>query len=186
MKLFKFENYEVTVAPAALTLKPFKKIWDRDKSKSKDRAIQELSFLYFYCDPRSDYQYITDDETRMEAVKKGLGLGNDWKPDALLNAAVEFYRSFDSNAARLLRRAAKEIDKAEQILDSMQPTDYKSIKEQFAAMKMIPELANMIMDAEKALNTEEEYGEATGSIEKGMFEDGLDEVAEYVKQNSLS
>lgn len=186
MKLFKFENYEVTVAPVALTLKPFKKIWDRDKSKNKERAMQELAFLYFYCDPRSDYQYITDNETRMAEVKKGLGFSEDWKPDAALNTAVTFYYSFDSNAARLLRRATKEINKAEEVLDSMSPTDYKSIKEHFAAMKMIPELANMITEAEKALNTEEQFGEAAGSIEKGMFEDGLDEVAEYVKQKSLS
>lgn len=184
MKLFKYEGYEVRVAPEALLLAPFKRLWNRDKSKTKDKALLELSFLYFYCDPRSDYQYITDDETRMEAVKKGLGLGDDWKPDTMLNAAIVFYHSFDSNAAKLLRRAAKEIDKAEQILDNMTPTDYKSIKEQFAAMKMIPELANMIVEAEKALNTEEQFGEARGSIEKGMFEDGLDEVADWVNQQS--
>lgn len=182
MKLFKYEGYEVRVAPEALTMKPFKKLWDRDKSKAKDRATQELAFLYFYCDPRSDYQYITDDEMRMDAVKKGIGFADGWKPDAMLNAAIAFYGTFDSNAGRLLRLAAKEIDKAQTALDAMTPTDYKSIKEQFAAMKIIPEIASMIQDAEKALNTEEEYGEARGSIAKGMFEDGLDEVADYVKQ----
>ena len=66
----------------------------------------------------------------------------------------------------------------------MTPTDYKSIKEQFGAMKIIPEIASMIQEAEKALNTEDEFGEATGSIEKGMFEDGLDEVAEWVNSQS--
>jgi hypothetical protein len=184
MKLFKYEDYEVKVAPEALLLKPFKKIWDRDKSKHKDKATQELSFLYFYCDPRSDYQYITDDETRLDAVKRGIGFANDWKPDTIIKAAITFYNTFDSNAARLLRLAAREIDKAQQALDSMTPTDYKSIKEQFGAMKIIPEIASMIQEAEKALNTEDEFGEATGSIEKGMFEDGLDEVAEWVNSQS--
>ena len=47
MKLFKYEGFEVRVAPEALTLKPFKKIWDRDKGKSKERALSELAFLYF-------------------------------------------------------------------------------------------------------------------------------------------
>ena len=179
MKLFKYEGFEVKVAPEALTLKPFKKLWNRDKSKSKETALNEFSFLYFYCDPRSDYQYIVDDEDRMEAVKEGIGFSKEWKPDALLKAAISFYSSFDSNAARLLRLAAKEIDKAQTALDAITPTDYKSIREQFTAMKVIPEIASMIQEAEKALNTEEEYGEARGSIEKGMFEDGLDEVADY-------
>jgi hypothetical protein len=186
MKVFKYENYEVKVAPEALLLKPFKKIWDRDKSKNKERAILEMSFLYFYCDPRSDYQYITDNDTRLEAVKKGVGFSDDWKPDSALKAAIEFYGTFDSSAARLLRMAAKEIDKVQEAFDSMTPTDYKSIKEHMASLKVIPEIASMIQEAEKALNTEEEFGEAAGAIEKGMFEDGLDEVADWVDQQNKS
>jgi len=184
MKLFRYEGYEVSVSPEALLLKPFKVLWSRDKSKTKDKAMMELSLLYFYCDPRSDYQYITDDDTRLDEVKKALGFAKDWQPDAEIKAAISFYHSFDSNAAKLLRQAAKEIDKAQKVLDNMTPTDYKSIKEHFAAMKIIPELANMIQEAEKALNTEEQFGEAAGSIEKGMFEDGLDEVADWVETRS--
>ena len=181
MKLFKYEGYEVRVAPEALTLKPFKKIWDRDKSKGKDKAMEELSFLYFYCDPRSDYQYITDNGDRLEAVKEGLGFPADWKPDAALRVAIEFYGSFDTSAARLLRMAAKEIDKVQETLDAMTPSNYKELKEQISAMKMIPEIASMIQEAEKALNQEQEYGEASGSVEKGMFEDGLDEVSDWME-----
>ena len=180
MKLFKYEGYEVRVAPEALTLKPFKKIWDRDKSKSKETAMNEFAFLYFYCDPRSDYQYITDSEDRMDAVKEGLGLNSEWKPDSALKTAIAFYSSFDSSAARLLRMAAKEIDKVQKTLDNMTPSDYKELREQISAMKMIPEIASMIQEAEKALNTEEEFGEARGQIEKAMFDDGLDEVADWI------
>ena len=181
MKLFKYEGFEVRVAPEALTLKPFKKIWERDKSKNKEKAIEELSFLYFYCDPRSDYQYIIDSEDRLEAVKEGLGFPEDWKPDTVLKAAITFYGSFDSSAARLLKMAAKEIDKVQNTLDSMAPSNYKELKEQISAMKMIPEIASMIQEAEKALNTEEELGEARCAVEKAMFDDGLDEVANWVK-----
>lgn len=182
MKLFKYEGYEVRVAPEALTLKPFKKIWDRDKSKTKEKAVLEFSFLYFYCDPRSDYQYIADDNDRMEAVKEGIGFDKDWKPDIVLKAAIAFYGTFDSNAARLLRMASKEIDKVQATLDSMTPTNYKELKEQISSMQMIPRIASMIQEAEKALNTEEEYGEARGAVEKAMFDDGLDEVADWVNQ----
>ena len=176
MKLFKYEGYEVRVAPEALTLKPFKKLWDRDKSRTKEKALQELTFLYFYCDPRSDYQYIVDDEDRMEAVKEGVGFEKDWKPDAMLKAAIIFYGTFDSSAARLLKMAAKEIDKVQELLDGLKPTNYKEIKEQISAMKMIPEIASMLQEAEKKLNEEAEFGEAKGSIEKTLFDDGLDDV----------
>ena len=88
MRLFKYEGYEVRVAPEALTLKPFRKLWQRDKSKDKSNVIQELSFIYFYCDPRSDYQYIIDDDDRMKAVKEGEGLPDSWKPDKDVEAAI--------------------------------------------------------------------------------------------------
>lgn len=176
MKLFKYEGYEVRVAPEALTLKPFKKLWDRDKSKTKEKAIQELSFLYFYCDPRSDYQYIIDSEDRLEAVKKGEGLSDDWKPDAALKAAIEFYSSFDTPSAMLLRAASEAVEKVQKTLKDLEPDDTKSLKDYLTALKMIPEVAAMMKEAEKTLNEEMEFGEAKGSIEKTLFDDGLDNV----------
>jgi hypothetical protein len=47
---------------------------------------------------------------------------------------------------------------------------------------MVPQVAAMIQEAEKAINVEEEYGEARGQIEKAMFDDGLDDVADWVNQ----
>ena len=181
MRVFKYEGYEVKVSPEALTLRPFRKLWERDKSKNKEKAILEFSFLYFFCDPRSDYQFIVDDEDRLEAVKEGVGFEKNWSPDTTLKAAVAFYKTFDSSAARLLRMAAKEIDKVQDVLDKINPTNYKELKEQMSAMKMIPEIASMIQKAEKTLNTEDEYAEAGGSIEKTLFDDGLGEIAEATK-----
>ena len=176
MKLFKYEGYEVRVAPEALTLKPFKKLWSRDKSKDKEKAIMELSFLYFYCDPRSDYQYIIDDEIRMDAVKEGQGLPENWKPDAAVKEAITFYRSFDTTSAVLLRAAAEAVDKVQKLIKDLEPDNTKSLKEYLMALKLIPEVASMIQDAEKALNEEQEFGEAKGAMEKTLFDDGLDGI----------
>lgn len=182
MNLFKYEGYEVKVAPEALTLKPFKKLWNRDKSKAKEQATQELSFLYFYCDPRSDYQYIVDDDDRLEEVKKGQGFPEDWKPDATLKAAIDFYCSFDSSAGVLLKAAARAVKRIQETLDGISPSDIKSLKDYMVAVKLVPEVAAMIQEAEKKLNEETEFGEARGQIEKAMFDDGLDDVASWVKQ----
>lgn len=178
MRLFKYEGYEVRVAPEALTLKPFKKIWERDKSKNKDRAIQELSFVYFYCDPRSDYQYIIDDEDRLEAVKNGEGFPKNWKPDEELNKAIDFYRTFDTSSAILLRAAQEGVDKVQKALKGMDLADCeaKDLKDYMSVLKMVPEVATMLKDAEKAINDESEYGEAKGAIEKTLFDDGLDGI----------
>ena len=60
MRLFKYEGYNLNISEEALALKPFRAIWVRDKSASKERAITELGYVYFMEDPRSDYQYIIE------------------------------------------------------------------------------------------------------------------------------
>ena len=94
MKLFKYEGYKITIDPEAMLLKPFKKIWNRDKTASKDKAMMELGFIYFFCDIRSDYQYIVDLEERKNAIKLGEGMLDTWEPDNIVNEAIEFYNSF--------------------------------------------------------------------------------------------
>ena len=187
MRLFKYEGYEVTVAPEALTLLPFKKIWNRDKSKGKEKAYMELSFLYFYCDPRSEYQYIADSEDRLQAVIQGQGFPAGWKPDKDLQQAIDFYLSFDSPSAQLMRMTNKAIEKLKQKMEDidLEETDEKgkplvSIKEYTSTIKEILKLVPEIKEMEAALNSDIEEGEARGAIEKTIFDDGLDEVAEWV------
>ena len=53
MKLFKFEGYKVIIEPEALLLKPFRLIWERDKKETKEKAINELGFVYFFANELS-------------------------------------------------------------------------------------------------------------------------------------
>lgn len=39
MNLFKYEQYKVNISEEAFALKPFKQLWNRDKTKNKDKAI---------------------------------------------------------------------------------------------------------------------------------------------------
>ena len=94
VRLFKFEAYEVTIEPEAIMLVPFKTLYDRDKHKDKSMAKQELAYVYFFADPRSDYQYLVDPEVRSSEIIKGLGMPKGWKPDAAVQRAIDFYESF--------------------------------------------------------------------------------------------
>ena len=115
MKLFKYEGYKITVEPEALLLKPFKALWKRDRSLTKDKAMMELGFIYFFCDVRSDYQYIVDPEDRMKEIKLGEGLPEDWEPDKLVKEAIDFYNSFKSSSILLLEDTRKAVNKFRKI-----------------------------------------------------------------------
>ena len=178
IKLFKYEGYKLNISEEALLLKPFKEIWQRDKSKNKDKALQELGYIYFMSDPRSDYQYLVDEEERSKAIKEGEGIDSKWKPDKLVLDAATFYKSFKPTSALLLEDTRAMINgyrlKLREITTDMSNLDIKEIKDLGAVIKQIPSLIKDLDEAEKVLNSElKTSGRMRGSGEKTLFEDGI-------------
>ena len=179
IKLFKRDGYEIKVEPEALLLKPFKKIWNRDRSKDKNRAMQELGFIYFVCDPRSDYQYLVDLDTRMESVKQGEGLPNDWTPDQTVKEAMEFYSSFKPTSALLLEDTRFAVDKLRKLLREidLNQTDDKgkpiyTLNTVTATIKQVPSLVRDLDEAERSIAKEiAQSDKARGAQTKSIYED---------------
>lgn len=181
MKLFRYESYRVTISEEALILKPFKKLWDRDKTKNKDKALQELSYVYFMEDPASDYQYLVDREERSKAIIEGEGL-KDWKPDKAVEEAMAFYSSFKTTSALILedtRYAADNLRKSLRNID-LEATDDRgkpiyTVASIISAIKQVPQLVKELSEAERAVAKEmaENNGRVRGQKAKSIFEDGL-------------
>ena len=179
MKLFKYEGYKITISEDALLLKPFKEIWQRDKSKNKDRALQELGYIYFMSDPRSDYQYLVDEEERSKSIKEGEGIPNSWNPDKVVLDAITFYKSFKPTSALLLEDTRFAVDKLRKLLREIDltQTDDKgkpiyTLNTITATIKQIPSLVKDLDEAEKTLSKEiMESSKVRGSQEKSMYED---------------
>lgn len=176
IKLFKYEGYKVVISEEAFALKPFRQIWQRDKTVNKDKAIMELGFIYFFCDPRSDYQYLVDDRRRMDAIKEGEGLPPKWEPDRVVMNAMEFYKSFKPISALLLEDTRFMVNKfraklRELDFDSLEVREFKEIT---AIVKQITPLIKDLDEAEKALSSEmRNSGKMRGQGEKTIFEDSL-------------
>ena len=182
IKLFKYEGYKLNISEEALLLKPFKEIWQRDKSKNKDKALQELGYVYFISDPRSDYQYLVDEEERSKAIKEGEGIDSKWEPDKVVLDAITFYKSFKPTSALLLedtRFAVEKLRKALRDIDLTETDDKGKPKYTLnsitATIKLVPSLAKDLDEAEKALTSEiRNQGKMRGQGEKTIMEDSLD------------
>lgn len=176
IKLFKYEGYKIVISEEAFALKPFRQIWQRDKTINKDKALMELGFIYFFCDPRSEYQFLVDEKERMEAIKEGEGLPPKWEPDKLLIGAMDFYKSFKPISALLLEDTRFMVNKfrlklRELDFDSLEVREFKEIT---AIVKQITPLIKDLDEAEKALNSEmRNVGRMRGQGEKTIFEDDL-------------
>lgn len=179
IRLFKFEGYEVVVDPEALLLIPFKTLYDRDKNKDKRVAKNELAFVYFCCDPRSDYQYLVDEEVRAQEIIQGLGMPDGWKPDAAVKRAMEFYSSFKPMSAGLLEDTRYVVGKLRQELRNMDfdERDDKgkpvhTLQSITATLKQIPGLARDLDEAERTLSKDIiAEAKARGSQSKALLED---------------
>ena len=182
MKLFKYEGYRVIIEPEALLLKPFRVIWERDKKDTKEKAINELGFVYFFADPRSDYQYIVDEDERIKAIKEGEGLPDKWVPDKQVLAAIDFYKQFKTSSVLLLETTRMLVDK---LMKQMKGLDLDERDDKnkpifalntiTATIEKVQGLVVKLDEAEKTIAAElKSDSKMRGQGEKTIFEDNID------------
>lgn len=182
MNLIRLENYEIKVEDELLLLKPFKKKYSQDKSKDKSNFITFLMILYFVYDPRSDFQYIIDDDQRLEEVCTSNGIKIP-KFDSLEKECIELYKKLClTPSSELLRRTKIAVDKVGNFLENIDLTllDDKgkpvyTINSITTAIKQVPQLAKDLVAAEKAIKKDlEEGGRARGNYgNKTLMDDGI-------------
>ena len=181
MKLFKFEDYKLTISEEALLIKAFRDIWESDKSKDKSTATLELGVVYFMSDPRSDYSWIEDENEKLKAVIEQEGLPIKWKPSKMVLDAVKIYKELSATTASLLledtqvainkvRKFLRELDLSE--ADNKGKPKY-TVNAITGAIRDIPRLVRELADAEKAVTKEiEEQSRRKGNKTKSVTEDG--------------
>ena len=180
MRLIDLDNYELKVADEALLIRPIRELYEADKSKRKEGFYRQLSYIYFMVDPRSSYQYITDEKLRSDEIKKQEGFDDDWEPSPKLKLAMEQYASHVvTTQSLLLQDMRTSIDNLRKFLRDVNLNDLdKNGKPIYqvatitSAIRQVPELAKALAEAEKSLQKDfESEGAIRGNREKSMFED---------------
>jgi len=180
MKLFELDRdtYSVVYEPQTLTLKPFAAIFKRDRSEKKTKAVKELSFVYFYCDIKSDYMIHIDNSIRFKAIRADLLLDKNWKIDKVMQEAIDFYNSMSTSiTAEILadsRFTAKTLSNKMKTAVQEDDLSIDDMSKLMANITKIPTVVKALQTAEQAVLKEiEEAKGSIGSKEKAMFEDGL-------------
>lgn len=179
MKLFRFVDYKLEISEEALLIKPFRNIWKRDRSLQKERALAELGYVYFMCDPRSDFSYIIDDEERSKEIIKLEGIKNFKIDDEIEEAIVVYTQLTNTISALALKSTKKALNKLQLFLENIDLTetlDKGGMKYPLnmvaATVKQIPGLIAEVSKAEKDLAKElQEDSRIRGTGEKKVMED---------------
>jgi hypothetical protein len=107
MGLFNLLNNQVVIDPSVLPIPEFKKLWDRDKTKGKDSAFKELSYVYYVTDFNSPYSNIPE-EKRSGIIRDDFMKDPKWKPDEAIEEAIVKYRMLTRTPTMFLVEAVKE------------------------------------------------------------------------------
>lgn len=182
MELFELKNGVLTFSPVALSLEPFRVIWDRDKTKSKFTAILELSYVYYFADYKSDFIDIVDPEERQNEIINVVFPKSKWKPDSVIQVAIDFYRErSETITTKLLDNAMLGVHKISTYLSTVDLTetddrgkpihDAKKVADTIGALdKLVDSLAKIEEKVKKERQVKEKM---RGSTEKKLFEDGI-------------
>ena len=180
MKLFSLNtDYKVIWEPQTLLLAPFAALYKRDKTRDKIRATQELSFVWFFVDIKSDYKIHADLKERTEAIKADLRLPRDWAIDKVIQEAIDFYERMSSTVTSNILKdsihvANKLSKKMKEAVDAEGTLDISEISKLIDGVRKMPDVIKAIQEAEKAVLKEiAEASNNVGSKEKALFEDGL-------------
>ena len=68
MHIIEFQDFNIVPSPEIMLIKPFRRLWNNDRSERKEKFLQQISYCYFMLDPRSTYNYITDLEERAAEI----------------------------------------------------------------------------------------------------------------------
>lgn len=185
MKLIKYENFTLSISDEAYLVGPIRKLYNQDKTKSKDTFFKQMSLLYFVYDPRSNYAYITNEQDRIKEVEVQEGINKKdskkyWTAD--FKEAVKTYKELNKTTSLLLLQDTRvAVDKVREFLRQvdLSATDDRgkplyTINSVTTAIKQIPQLAKDLADAEKTLAKEiEENSKARGNSEMSLFDSGI-------------
>ena len=175
MKLFRRSDYKLTVEPIVFSIKAFKRLDQRDRTVGKTQLEKELSFIYFVYDPRSDLQFIVDEQERIERVKELIGFDSKFKIDSDLQKAIDVYMLMtNTTSSDLVNEIRLEIEKIKKYLRESEINDETFVKRTDIIIKMMS-LSDKLSDLERKVVREvEEISNARGDRAMTVLDQGFD------------
>lgn len=168
MNIFELDNNYPTIKPEYLTVPEIKKIWDRDKTKNKEKAISQLAYIYFMFSTKSGYLCYSEEEME-ERICMDLFGTKTYTPDADLEKAIEKFIEFsETPSTGLLKDARSAVTEIRKFLRDVDLTErtkagtpvYKA-SEVTKTLSELDKVVESLQRIEERIN-KEDYGTGKG------------------------
>ncbi len=169
MEILEIKNNIVQPTPEILSIKVFAKIWDRDKSKRKELAVQELSFIGAMCsrlktNPFREYEESVREEKVVSAIIKKKG----WKPDSVIEDAIIWYKEWQQESSASMRYYEANLGAIEKtIVFLTDELDYTEKNKSGMPVYKFTDIVRGIKDADNVLKS---LGSLRKKVETDLYE----------------
>lgn len=182
--MFTIKNGKPEIEAKALFIPEFKRLWSRDKTKRKARAVKELAYVYFMADYKSEYNIYGIEKPKMIAIE--IMNNEHFEPDEFVLDAIDKYeRLQETYSMRYLKSVRNTIDSMMKFYNELQ---YKAGQDNvldynpdrvMKSMKEVEIIVEKIEKWERKVRSEEETMKIKGGGKVGIFEDA--EKATWLK-----
>ena len=149
--MFTIKNKQVTPEVDALLIPVFNKIWDRDKSERKEKAILELSYIEFMVNPRPNNPYVEyTDAERHDKLAKDL-FGGKFKVDSDIAAAIDWYIEHLETSSIALRLYKANLNAVHSLIGYLEAINFEERTKGGVMVHKPERIPNLVDDAQKAL-----------------------------------
>jgi len=172
-------NMNLTIDPTIYSLSIFKKILEKDKSKNKEKALMDMSYIFWMSDYRSYVADITDSIEKHKEVISIIDESGKYKPDSLVEEALEQYKKDIPLSLHFLndvKSAVNELRKYFRELDLQEYDDKgKPIHNANQVMNSIKSTGDLLETLDKhEIKVKKDLdmnNSVRGSKSKGLYED---------------
>ncbi len=170
---------KLVINPALLTVDVFKKIWERDKSKDKSKAMMDIAYIFWFTDYRSFISDITDMHEKQKQIIQIIDETEKYRPDDLVEKAIQQYQK-DAPLSLLflndVKVAVNELRKYFRELDLSLPDEkgkpIHNAKQVMDSIKSTGDLLEALEKHEIKIKKDLDLNNSVrGGESKGMYED---------------
>lgn len=171
MRVIELQDNIIKISPEALGLAFFKVLWSRDKSKNKEQAYKDISYVYYFSDFNSPF-YIHPPDQREGLIKQYVFNDLKFKVDKEIEEAIKAYEELNKTPSmRMLEATIIAIHKMEAYLRKVN-YDEVDIDKIAKFIERLPMLQNSVNTAIEICKKEVVGNtKVRGNASVGMFED---------------
>lgn len=166
--LFVTENNIAKPNTETILISPFKEIWERDNTSTKERATKEFTYIELMSSKKKTNPYAGySDEQRHNKLAEQIFNDLSWKPDELVEQGLATINQLQKEASPTYSYYLSACKAAEKLKTFFETFDINEVNEKGARVFKPNDIVNAVANTDKLLQNLNSMKE---KVEKELFE----------------